>query len=226
MSIDKATSLIHKELSGFLEKGQELFCSSSFQTHSIPLLHILSTFDKKIPIYFIDTGFHFPETILFRDEISERLNIEVTVLKSPVNKISQLDQNSRFYFASNPDYCCYINKVLPLEPILQSKDIWISGVRADQSKHRSNLKKTAAGKFSTLKYHPMLEWTNKMIAEYRVKYDLPPHPLESQGYLSIGCEPCTEKFSFMSADEQRSGRWAGLQKSECGLHTELVEKEN
>lgn len=224
MIIEEAVHTIHKELKEFQDRGLELFCSSSFQTHSIPLLHILASYDPNIPIYFIDTGFHFPETIVFRDQISESLGLRLIVLKSPVNKISQLDQNHRFYFASNPDYCCHINKVLPLEPILQSKDVWISGVRADQSNYRKNLEKTLKGKFNTIKYHPMLDWNSKMIAEYRTSHNLPPHPLELQGYLSIGCEPCTEKFFFSDKDDQRTGRWNGLKKSECGLHTELMEK--
>ncbi len=203
----------------YKKKGKKIFVSSSFQTHSIPLLHIVAQVDNTIPVYFLNTGFHFPETLLYRDQIAELLNINVYSLESQIPKINQKDSKGRFFFCSNTDYCCNINKIQPLEPILMTSDIWITGVRKDQNKNRSAMKAEAKGPFDTTRFHPMLNWTSKMIFEYRQKYQLPEHPLEASGYLSVGCEPCTQKHI-----DGRSGRWAGQNKNECGLHTELIEK--
>ena len=127
---------IHQKLGAYRDEGKRVFVSSSFQTHSIPLLHILSSFDNAIPVYFLSTGFHFPETLAFRDEISERLGLNLINLESQIAKVDQRDPTGQFYYASDPDRCCYINKVLPLEPVLQSHDVWISGVRRDQTAFR------------------------------------------------------------------------------------------
>jgi phosphoadenosine phosphosulfate reductase len=219
---EQKTAEIAGYVNGFLAEGLKPFVSSSFQSHSIPLLHILTSISKEVPVYFIDTGFHFPETIIYRDQIAERLGIEVINTKPTVGKNLQLDGDGNFYFASDPDHCCYLNKIQPLEPVLIEKDIWINGIRADQSAHRKKMGVMVNGPFGTRRYHPMLGWTNKDIYYYRKLYDLPAHPLEEKGYLSIGCEPCTRKMD-LSGDE-RQGRWFGMKKTECGLHTDLIEK--
>jgi phosphoadenosine phosphosulfate reductase len=213
---------IHERLGHYRDSGKSLFATSSFQTHSIPLLHILSEFDRDIPVYFLDTGFHFPETRIFRDRICELLKLNLLVVESPVPKIAQRDEHSAFLFTSDPDRCCYLNKVLPMEPILMQHDVWISGVRRDQTRHRKDLNAEEQGIHDTLRYHPLLDWTAKMIWEYRQAFDLPEHPLEAKGYLSIGCVPCTRKFQ--EQPDERVGRWAGMSKEECGIHTEFVQK--
>ena len=188
------------------------------------MLHMLSRIDVDIPVYFLDTGFHFPETKVYKDTIANQLGLNVIPLESTMPKTSQRDEHGNFLFTSDPDRCCYINKVLPLEPILKAHDVWISGVRRDQTQFRSNLKEETSGIHDTTRYHPMLEWTSKMIWNYRKEYDLPEHPLDAQGYLSIGCIPCTRKWS--PEDEERNARWAGMTKEECGIHTEFVQKES
>jgi len=213
---------IHDRFRHFQDSGKSLFASSSFQTHSIPLLHIISEFDRDIPVYFLDTGFHFPETRVFRDLISELLHLNTISIESPVPKIAQRDDNAAFLFSSDPDRCCYFNKVLPMEPILMKYDVWISGVRRGQTRHRKGLNVEERGIHNTLRYHPLLDWSTKMIWEYRQAYHLPEHPLEAEGYLSIGCVPCTRKF--LDYPEKRDGRWAGMSKEECGIHTEFSQK--
>ncbi len=125
-------------------------------------------------------------------------------------------------FASDPDYCCYLNKVAPLEPILAEHDVWINGVRADQGEVRKNFQIEEKSKFGVIRFHPMLDWTGKIIYQYLSEHQLPRHPLEDKGYLSIGCEPCTRKLDFET--DSRGGRWYGLKKTECGLNTELISK--
>lgn len=213
---------IIKELDELKQKKLKIFLSSSLQTHSIPLVHIIHNYDDKIPIYFLDTGYHFPETIQFKEKLKSEYGFNIIELRSNISRINQRDSNGRLLYASDPDYCCYINKVQPLEPILKEYDVWISGVRSNQTSHRAKMAKVEKGKFDTLHYHPILEWTTKLIYEYRKKYDLPEHPLEEKGYFNIGCMPCTKKFDLKDDENSRDGRWSGLNKEECGLHTETV----
>lgn len=200
-----------------------MFVTSSFQTHSLPLLHIACEFDPSIPVYFLDTGFHFPETRHFRDEVSSLLGLKLVNLESPVPKSGQRDLTGRFLFTSDPERCCFYNKVLPMEPVLKSHDVWVAGVRSDQTTFRAGLVEEMPGRHGTIKYHPMLHWNAKMIWEYRKTHRLPEHPLDSQGYLSVGCSPCTQRWNEDAP--VRNGRWAGMSKEECGLHINLVEDE-
>ncbi|HRH59766.1 MAG TPA: phosphoadenosine phosphosulfate reductase family protein, partial [Chitinophagaceae bacterium] len=131
---------ISEKIDEYKQSGLKLFTTSSFQTHSIVLLHIISRIDKSIPVYFINTGYHFPETIRYRDEITSLLGLNLKNVFSTTAKINQRDAQGRLLFASDPDYCCYLNKVAPLEPILAEHDIWINGVRADQGEVRKNFK--------------------------------------------------------------------------------------
>jgi phosphoadenosine phosphosulfate reductase len=214
-------ALFAERLAAYREQGLKVFASSSFQTHSIPMLHLISEIDRDIPVVFLQTGFHFPETLAFRDQIVEQLGLTLINVESAIPKLAQRDATGRFHFASDPTYCCYLNKTKPMEPILGQYDVWITGVRRDQNNIRKQFELEAPGPFDTLRFHPMLDWNNKMIHQYRRLHQLPPHPLEAQGYLSIGCGPCTQKFN-LGGENDRGGRWAGLKKTECGLHTDLA----
>jgi len=219
---EEKTAETRDAINGFLAEGKKLFVGSSFQSHSIPLLHIIRSISKDIPVYFIDTGFHFPETIIYKEQITKLLDLNVISTRSLVCKRLQCDADGSFYFASDPDHCCYLNKIQPLEPVLIEFDVWINGVRGDQSETRRQMGRTANGPFGTMRYHPMLDWNNKEIFYYRKLFELPSHPLEDKGYMSIGCEPCTRKVD--PDGDERQGRWFGMKKTECGLHTDLIEK--
>lgn len=211
---------ISSDLTKFKEQNKTLFLSTSLQTHSLPLVHIIHNFDPNIPVYFIDTGYHFPETIKFKNRLKKEYGFNIVEVRSTVSRINQRDASGNLLYASDPDYCCYLNKVKPLEPVLKKHDVWISGVRASQTAHRSSLDKIENGKFNTLHYHPILEWSSKMIHTYRVQFDLPEHPLEKKGYFSVGCMPCTRKIDLRDESNDRSSRWFGLNKNECGIHTD------
>ncbi len=213
---------ISESIRVYKERGLKLFTTSSFQTHSIVLLHMLSRIDNSIPVYFVHTGYHFPETLNYRDNISTLFGLNIKNVYSSTAKINQRDPNGKLLFASDPDYCCHLNKVAPLEPVLAEYDVWINGVRADQSATRKNFKVEEKSKFGTLRFHPMLDWNSKMIYAYLKENNIPKHPLEEKGYISIGCEPCTRKWNEDA--ESRNGRWFGLTKTECGLNTDLVVK--
>jgi len=213
---------IYQKLDAYKEKGLKLFTSSSFQTHSIVLLHLLSEYDASIPVYFLNTGYHFPETLAYRDQIASLYNLNVQVLSSSISRNMQKDGEGRLLFTSDPDYCCYINKVQPLDAVLTEYDIWINGVRADQSAVRKGFNVEQEAPHNTTRFHPMLDWDVRMIEKYIRQHNIPRHPLETKGYLSIGCEPCTRKFDIDSYNRQ--GRWFGLNKTECGLNIELINK--
>lgn len=222
-TIEDLIDIYRSRINDYQSRGMKVFASSSFQSHSIPMLKILSEIDRKIPVYFLNTGFHFAESIEYKKQITDWLGLNVIDLGSPITKVQQITSSGELMFTSDPDNCCYMNKTLPMEPVLAGHDVWITGVRKDQNANRQNLGYEAKGKYGITRFHPMLEWSNEMISEYMEREQIPPHPLEAKGYYSIGCEPCTQKPVGMMAG-QRGGRWEGMKKTECGLHTELIEQ--
>lgn len=222
MAFEAEIEKIQTKISAYKKDGKKLFASSSFQTHSIPMLHILSIVDNTIPIYFLNTGYLFPQTIEYKDEIARLFNIQVIDQKSATPRYMQKDQNGRLLFTSDPDFCCHLNKVAPMEPILQTFDIWINGVRADQNANRAKMKEEQATPQRAVRFHPMLHWTKQMIWNYIKENKIPHHPLDAQGYTSIGCEPCTRKIDASQMGDERMARWFGLNKTECGLHTDFI----
>lgn len=213
---------IENRINEYENRGLKLYTTSSFQTHSIVLLHLLSRINKNIPVFFINTGYHFPETVAFKDLVGEKFNLNIKEVVSSIPRHMQKDEQGQLLFVSDPDYCCHINKVEPLEPILSEYDVWINGVRADQSAVRKNFQIEEQAPHNVIRFHPMLDWNNRMIYAYLKEHQLPRHPLEEKGYTSIGCEPCTRKMDLEM--NEREARWYGLKKTECGLNTELVKK--
>jgi len=212
---------IQQKLQLYKKEEKRVFVSSSFQSHSIPLLHILASRDKSIPIYLLNTGYLFPETLKFADQIGDLLGMEIHQLRPSIPKSMQRDSVGRLLFTSDTDRCCHLNKVMPMDSLLVDFDVWISGVRSEQNMNRAGMKAEQMGKNSCLRFHPILDWTAKMIYDYRIEHNLPAHPLENEGYFSVGCEPCTAKIDLSG---ERAGRWFGQSKTECGLHTDLVEE--
>ncbi|MEQ8336379.1 MAG: phosphoadenylyl-sulfate reductase [Cyclobacteriaceae bacterium] len=213
---------IEQQLKKYKEDGKKLFSTSSFQTHSLVMLHIISRIDNSIPVYFLNTGYHFPETVSFKDQIASEFGLQVKEVKSSMPRYMQKDHEGRLLFTSDPDHCCYINKTAPTEHLLRNHDVWINGVRADQSAVRKSMKVEQPAPFDSLRFHPMLDWSIKEIYSYIREHSLPRHPLDAKGYLSIGCEPCTRRLD--PEMQEREARWYGMNKVECGLHTDLVEK--
>ncbi len=213
---------IREQLTRYRKEGRTMFTTSSFQTHSLVMLHILSRIDRTIPVVFINTGYHFPATVAFKDEVATRFGLKTIDLKSSTPKYMQRDAEGRLLFTSDPDHCCFLNKTQPVDGLLRKYDIWINGVRADQSAVRKAMKVEQPAPHDTIRFHPMLDWSAKMIYDYRKEHDLPKHPLEDQGYVSIGCEPCTRRVDPEMME--REARWYGMSKVECGLHTDLVKK--
>ncbi len=154
---------IEAYLKGYMDEGKQFFASSSFQSHSIPMLHILNTIAPNFPVYFIDTGFHFPETLEFRDQVAAQFNLNVKNHRGTTSLVNQLTTEDRFLFQSDPAYCCAINKTQPMDSLMMQYDIWITGVRKDQNANRSTMGYEAQGPHNTMRFHPMIHWSSKMI---------------------------------------------------------------
>lgn len=204
-------------LARYRDQGLRCFSTSSFQSNSVVLLHLLSRLAPEVPVWFLNTGFHFPETLAFRRGLARQWGLDVRDALSPIPRIQQRDPQGRLLYASDPDYCCHINKVMPLDPVLAQNDVWINGVRGSQSATRAAMQVEERGRNGILRYHPLLDWTGRDVGTYIHAHGLPGHPLEAEGYWSVGCAPCTANPNGGGLDD-RGGRWAGLKKTECGLH--------
>ncbi len=192
-----------------------LCATSSFQTQSAPLLHMIAQAVPGTPVLFLDTGFHFPETLRYRDELVERLGLRLVSVGSRLGHAAFLQEHGQLY-RRDPDLCCYLNKVEPLERALKPFRGWVAGVRRDQTDHRRNTAIAAWTDDGTLKLNPMATWTDEDVQTYIRDHELPEHPLSQKGYHSIGCAPCTRPVR--AGEDLRAGRWAGVAKTECGLH--------
>lgn len=198
--------------------------TSSFQTESIVLLHMVSKIDPAIRVYFLETGWHFQETLDFKAEVIKRLGLtNVIDLKADPKKRDAFNQKTGGKpYEIDPDQCCQINKVEPLDQVLGSLDAWISGIRRSQSKTRRDIKIVEEYQGGPYKINPIANVTSGDIWWYIKEHNLPKHPLFDKGYLSIGCWPCTKPVQ--PGDDERSGRWAGREKTECGIHTFMKPK--
>lgn len=192
--------------------------TSSFQTQSLPLLHMIATETPGLPVFFLDTGFHFPETLAYRDQLMQQMGVNVQTLLPEVGHEGFRRKYGDLYL-SDPDRCCYINKVEPLQRAKSGLTAWISGIRRDQTEARRNTPVVSVSKNGQIKVCPMVNCTEKDVWRYINRYDLPVHPLFSLGYMSIGCSPCTQPVG--EDGDARSGRWAGQSKTECGLHVDI-----
>jgi len=191
----------------------------SFQAEDMIMLHLLRNSAPGIPVLFLETGYHFTVTYVFRDQIADewKLNL-VNVL--PKRTVTQQETELGILYREDPAKCCQLRKVEPLMESLEPFEIWFTGLRREQSPTRKNLQKVEyhrlpSGK-TLLKVSPLADWTWAQVWEYTGKHGLRYLPQYDQGYLSIGCEPCTAIPSDPA--NPRSGRWSG-KKLECGIHT-------
>lgn len=196
--------------------------SSSFQTQSVPLLHLVSNAYPALPIIFLETGYHFPQTLSFRDQLVEEWNLNLREMRGDKERERAAQDGPQPLYKTDPDTCCHINKVRPMNRALQDYDAWVSGIRRDQSPERADIEIVETTDDGMIRIHPMANWTDDDVQAYIQEHELPEHPLTSEGYESIGCWPCTKR---PEGDDARSGRWAGTDKTECGLHTDLRDGE-
>ncbi|MCD4687396.1 MAG: phosphoadenylyl-sulfate reductase [Anaerolineae bacterium] len=197
-----------------------LAATSSFQTQSVALLHIISQVAPQTPVLFLDTGYHFPETLAYRDQLMTGFGLTLRVVRPAIDQAEQMQQHGDALYRRDPDLCCHINKVEPLQRALRDLGAWISGIRRDQTANRATAEPIEVLPDGRVKINPLVAWTHKDLWRYINRHDLPAHPLFSQGYLSVGCAPCTQPVS--AGQDERAGRWSGSGKTECGLHTDAL----
>lgn len=194
---------------------------SSFGAESVVMLALIAEVDPSLPIVFIDTGMHFPQTLDYKDEVIERLGLTGVRDITPSETERKVLDPKNMLWKTDPDACCALRKVRPLEPALEGFGAWITGRKRFHGGARMSLPvfEHADGRY---KVNPLANWTQADVDAYLKEKDLPRHPLVSQGYPSIGCWPCTQPAADPS--DPRSGRWAGQNKTECGLHVERNER--
>jgi len=191
---------------------------SSFGAESAVLLHLVTRFAPDVPVLFLDTGKHFPETLAYRDLLAERLKLNLVNLTPDAQELAARDETG-LRWSYDPDGCCELRKVKPLARAVAGLDATFTGRKGFQSATRTGLPRfeidttDAEGR---LKVNPLANWTKPELDAYFERHALPRHPLEADGYPSIGCAPCTSKV--LPGEDPRAGRWRGWDKVECGIH--------
>jgi phosphoadenosine phosphosulfate reductase len=192
--------------------------TSSFQAEDMVVVHLVREFLPRVPVLFLETGYHFPETIEYRDRMAGEWNLNLTVVE-PALTVAEQESQFGILNQTAPDRCCALRKVEPLFRSLRPYSVWITGLRRQQSKSRANLQSEESFTLPTgqvlAKLSPLAEWTTRDVWQFAEANNIPLLPLYEQGYTSIGCAPCTS-LPF-DPDDPRSGRWSG-RKLECGIH--------
>jgi phosphoadenosine phosphosulfate reductase len=200
----------------------KLAVATSFQASGLVILHMMKDIRPDVPVLFLDTGFHFGETHEFKERIRDLFNINLVELRGEhLSPVKQEEIYGPELYRRDPDKCCFINKVLPLQRALENYDGWVSGLRRDQSPLRADTPVVEAQMLPSgneiMKVHPLAHWTRADVTDYVTKHEIPTHPLFEKGYASIGCWPCTR--AIKDDEQERDGRWTGLAKTECGIHS-------
>jgi len=197
------------------EFGDSLVLASSMGADSAVLLHLAAQVNRDIKIVFLDTQKHFRETLHYRDMLVQDLGLtNLENIMPNNNDIAKYDAGSDLY-QSNPDLCCTLRKVDPLAGALSQYKARITGRKRYQTPERSQMPIYEVGK-KMIKINPLAYWSPKDMSTYMRKHDLPPHPMLSLGFPSIGCQPCTTRVS--DGEDPRAGRWRNFDKTECGIH--------
>ena len=191
---------------------------SSFGSESAVLLHMVARIDRTVPVLFLNTAKLFGETLGYRDDLVARLGLtDVREIGPRGDEIEPVDADGMLW-SRDPDLCCYLRKVAPLQLALEGFDAWITGRKRFQSASRARLSRIEAAD-GRIKINPLAGWGRDDIEGYFAEHGLPRHPLEADGFRSIGCMPCTDRVA--SGEDARGGRWRGQAKTECGIHSRL-----
>jgi len=195
-----------------------LTMATAFGPEGCVILSMLSTVQRRVSVFNLDTGYQFSETLELRDRIAARYGISVE-LKRPELSVRQYEAaHGGPLYKTEPDRCCFDRKVRVLRAAVAGMAAWISGIRRDQSPDRATAPIVGWDKkFGLVKINPLANWTKQDVWRKITDEEIPYNPLHDQGYLSVGCWPCTRPVE--AGEEERAGRWAGLAKTECGLHT-------
>jgi phosphoadenosine phosphosulfate reductase len=193
----------------YAEFGERMCLTCSWQRQSSVLVHMISELGLDVPIVELDTLVLFPETYETRDRLVRRYGLELRSFR-PIDAPDRL-------WETDPDRCCSLRKVEPLERALADYDAWITGIRREQSPSRAEAQKVEwSERYGVWKIQPLVDWDAKRVQAYLHVNEVPYNPLHDRGYPSIGCIPCTRAVT--SGEDERAGRWSGSAKLECGIH--------
>jgi phosphoadenosine phosphosulfate reductase len=194
-----------------------LVMTSNFGAEGVVVIDKLARVAPQTPVVFLDTGFQFHETDRLKERIRERYRINIVEERAELSVVEQNRSYGEKLYERDPDLCCRIRKVEPLKRALARYDGWIAALRRDQSPTRANIGVVEwNARHGLVKIHPLAAWTRRDVWDYIIRHKLPYHPLYDDGYTSIGCEPCTRRVA--AGAHERSGRWEGKGKLECGIH--------
>jgi phosphoadenosine phosphosulfate reductase len=218
--LDAVRAALGREITG---KG-DVCLTCSFQAEDVLLTRLAIELDAKIPILFLDTGYHFKDTYEYRDRIAGEWELNLINLL-PAKTVAQQEAEHGLLYQLAPDQCCKLRKVEPLFKAVAEYRVWLTGLRREQAKSRAALEEealfTLPGGKQVLKLAPLAAWTTRDVWYACEELEIPLLPLYERGYSSIGCEPCTTLP--LDPNDPRSGRWAG-RKVECGIHIEAAAK--
>jgi phosphoadenosine phosphosulfate reductase len=203
----------------YAEFGDRLCLTCSWQRQSSALVHMVSELGLGIDVVELDTLVLFPETYATRDQLVAKYDLQLKSFR-PIDPVDRL-------WETDPDRCCGIRKVEPLERALRGYDAWITGIRRGQSASRANAQKVEwSERYGVWKIQPLVDWDSKRVDAYLTVNEVPYNPLHDQGYPSIGCIHCTRPVQ--PGEDERAGRWAGSSKLECGIHVNapLIKESN
>ena len=197
--------------------GASVAVATGFGPSGIVILHLVSQIDPCVKVFYVETDLLFGEIHALRDQLQERLGLEIQAVHANLNLEEQASRYGEALWKRDPNMCCYVRKVEPLRRYLADKHAWVTGIRRDQSASRADTQVVAwdAGN-GLIKINPLAAWTSEQVWQYIHAHDLPFNPLHRLGFPSVGCWPCTR--SVLSGEDLRAGRWDGFAKTECGLH--------
>jgi len=196
-----------------------LTLATAFGAEGCVLIHLLAEIRADVDVFNLETGYQFPETLDTRRRLVERYGIPIRFV-SAEQSVEELERaHDGPLYDRDPNRCCYLRKIVPLQQALVGVDAWISAIRREQTPDRAHAGAVEWDhKFGLVKVNPLVAWTKKDVWSFILKHDVPYNPLHDQGYPSIGCWPCTRPVGANEGD--RAGRWAGTAKTECGLHAQ------
>jgi phosphoadenosine phosphosulfate reductase len=206
---------------GLWQFDTHLSIASSFGAEDVVLIDMASRLGQPFRVFTLDTDFLFPETYGLIDAIEEHYHIKVERTHPELTPDEQAAKFGPALWSSNPNQCCDIRKVQPLQNYLSKLQAWVTGIRRDQAPTRANAKKLEwDARFGLVKVNPLVEWNWTQVWDYIKEFEVPYNPLHDQNYPSIGCTYCTRPVQI--GEDPRAGRWSGSGKIECGLHLKTI----
>ena len=216
-----AAELAEQSAETILARALERFAprlaiSTAFGASGLVVIHLAQRLKKDIPVFTLDTGYLFPETLALKDQLVREWGLNL-IEYHPEQTVAEQDAaHGPELFRRDPDRCCALRKVEPLERALVGMDAWITGIRRAQSVTRRDAKVLELDPRGVVKVQPLAGWTDEDVKGYLFAHDVPYNPLHDRGFPSIGCTPCTR--AIRPGEDSRAGRWADAEKTECGLH--------